>query len=177
MPHVASSTAFQAGTGVGVTSFPDQSTLLALGEICVTLLGFVGVVLVLGRRSAGEWDALEQARFTVMLNGSIGALVLALLPIVLPAEAAYRCAVALCGVSAYLVCRGGVFALRTPGASKLLAVPLMTFAVVLFFVMGLADLGVGIVAMGDLYLIAILWHVGNGILFFVRLINVRKFAD
>ena len=49
----------------------QPSDLLSLiVEVGVAIVGFSGIVLVLGRRSTGEWTPLDRARFQGLLNAS-----------------------------------------------------------------------------------------------------------
>jgi hypothetical protein len=155
-----------------VTDFPDNSILLGLAEVCATLLGFVGVVLVLGRRSTGEWDDMERARFVALLTGSIGALALALLPLVLSDANALHAAVVICGVSFYLIGKNGLHAIKDPRGSTSIAAPVTAGSALMFLAVGLADLGVTAFAPGVVYLSAILWLIAVACIFFVRLISV-----
>ena len=46
----------------------DQVELLtAIIEASIALIGFSGLVIVLGRRSSGEWSAADKTRLTVLL--------------------------------------------------------------------------------------------------------------
>jgi hypothetical protein len=159
-----------------VNQLPDTSTLLALGEICATLLGFVGVVLVLGRRSTGEWNEMERARFIALLTGSIGALTLSLIPLVLSDANAFHCAVAISGVSFYLIGREGLRAVRNPEGSTRIAVPVSSGSLLVFLTLGLTDLGLISYDIGTLYLSAILWQIALAGIFFVRLISVTTIS-
>jgi hypothetical protein len=57
------------------------ATLQLLAELAVAVLGFSGVVAVLGRRSAGEWTRLDRMRFFAMVRLTVIVLVLAVLPL------------------------------------------------------------------------------------------------
>ena len=54
--------------------------LQSLAELSVGVLGFSGVVAVLGRRSVGEWTHADRIRFFAMIRLSVSVLVLAVLP-------------------------------------------------------------------------------------------------
>jgi hypothetical protein len=54
--------------------------LQSLAELSVGVLGFSGVVAVLGRRSAGEWTVVDRVRFFAMVRLTVSVLVLAVLP-------------------------------------------------------------------------------------------------
>ena len=55
-------------------------TLEVLAELAIAVLGFSGVVAVLGRRAAGEWSELDRVRFQNMVRLAVLVLVLSLLP-------------------------------------------------------------------------------------------------
>jgi hypothetical protein len=55
-------------------------TLQLLAELSIGVLGFSGVVAVLGRRGLGEWTDLDRVRFRIMVRIAAIVLVLSLLP-------------------------------------------------------------------------------------------------
>ncbi len=57
--------------------------LQLLAELAVGVLGFSGVVAVLGRRSAGEWSPVDRSRFFVMVWTTALVLVYSLIPFLL----------------------------------------------------------------------------------------------
>jgi hypothetical protein len=56
-------------------------TLLTTAEVAVALAGFSGVVVVLGRPSLSDWTPVDVLRLQVLLGVSLGAVILALLPL------------------------------------------------------------------------------------------------
>ncbi len=58
-------------------------TLMLLVEASVALAGFSGVVVVFGRRSAGEWSELERTRLINLLVSSFSVLFLSLAALLL----------------------------------------------------------------------------------------------
>ncbi len=58
-------------------------TLILLVEAAVALAGFSGVVVVFGRRSAGEWSELERTRLINLLVSSFSVLFLSLAALLL----------------------------------------------------------------------------------------------
>jgi hypothetical protein len=54
--------------------------LQLLAELAISVLGFSGVVAVLGRRSAGEWTLVDRVRFFTMVRLTVSVLILAVLP-------------------------------------------------------------------------------------------------
>ena len=59
----------------------DHGILELIAELAVAVLGFSGVVVVLGHRSASEWSELERIRFRGMITTASIVLVLSLLPL------------------------------------------------------------------------------------------------
>jgi hypothetical protein len=55
-------------------------TLELLAELSIAVLGFSGVVAVLGRRASGDWSDLDGLRFRVMVRVAALVLALSLLP-------------------------------------------------------------------------------------------------
>jgi hypothetical protein len=51
-----------------------------LAELSVAVLGFSGVVVVLGRRASGDWTEIDRVRFRGMVRFAALALILSLLP-------------------------------------------------------------------------------------------------
>jgi hypothetical protein len=59
-----------------------EDLLQTLAELFIALVGFTGIVAVLGRRVHGEWSPIERARLESLLTSSVGGVVLALVPVV-----------------------------------------------------------------------------------------------
>jgi hypothetical protein len=57
-----------------------MGTLELLAELSIAVLGFSGVVAVLGRRASGDWADLDRYRFRMMVRIAALVLVLSLLP-------------------------------------------------------------------------------------------------
>ena len=57
-----------------------MGTLELLAELSIAVLGFSGVVAVLGRRASGDWTDFDRYRFWVMVRLAALVLVLSLLP-------------------------------------------------------------------------------------------------
>ena len=57
-----------------------MGTLELLAELSIAVLGFSGVVAVLGRRASGDWSDLDGLRFRVMVRVAALVLALSLLP-------------------------------------------------------------------------------------------------
>ncbi len=60
-----------------------QDLLQTLAEVSVALAGFSGVVSVFGRRRTGEWDPADRLHLSFMLETSLAALFLSILPFAL----------------------------------------------------------------------------------------------
>jgi hypothetical protein len=56
-------------------------SLALVAELSVAVLGFSGVVAVLGRRASGDWAKLDRERFHGMVDCAVLALALSLLPL------------------------------------------------------------------------------------------------
>jgi hypothetical protein len=60
-----------------------SDTLIAIGQIAVTLAGFAGIVVVLGRRGHGEWTNQEIFDLGALLRPSLSAALLCMIPLIL----------------------------------------------------------------------------------------------
>ena len=69
--------------GVPESHVDHQDLLQTLAEVSVALAGFSGVVTVFGRRHTGEWDPADRLTLSFMLETSLAALFLSLLPLAL----------------------------------------------------------------------------------------------
>jgi hypothetical protein len=74
--HLRFSTVITAEAGPVNTS----EALTTIAQVAVTLLGFTGVVAVLGRRAHGDWTGHEIATFKTLLEASATALFVSFLP-------------------------------------------------------------------------------------------------
>jgi len=57
-----------------------MENLRTIAEVATAFAGFTGVVIVLGRRSAGGWTPAESSTIRILLEASIGVVFLGLLP-------------------------------------------------------------------------------------------------
>jgi len=55
--------------------------LQTLAQLFIALVGFTGIVAVIGRRGQGEWDPLERARLDSLLWSSVGGVLFTLAPL------------------------------------------------------------------------------------------------
>ena len=60
-----------------------ESTLQLIAELAIGVMGFSGIVAVLGRRASGAWTSLDRARFTTMVGHTVFVLFLSLFPLAL----------------------------------------------------------------------------------------------
>jgi len=60
-----------------------MDNLRTISEVATAFAGFTGVVIVLGRRSAGGWTQPESSTIRILLEASIGVVFFSLLPPIL----------------------------------------------------------------------------------------------
>ncbi len=156
--------------------------LQLLAELAIGVLGFSGVVAVLGRRSAGDWSPVDRSRFLWMIWATALVLASSLIPFLLHhSEIGGRPLWGWCSAIAAtawtLVPAAGIW-LRsitfpnpsTPGVSKLAAAyvwPAMAAAPLLF---ALNALAIGFDRTFAAYLGALLLAFGSPIILFIRLL-------
>ena len=58
----------------------DPGILEVVAELGIAVLGFSGIVVVLGRGSSGDWSDLDHFRFNALLRSAFWVVVLSLLP-------------------------------------------------------------------------------------------------
>ncbi len=63
----------------------EGENLRTLAEVAVALVGFTGVVAVLGSRARGAWSPLELLRLHMLLGASVAVLMLSFVPALLEA--------------------------------------------------------------------------------------------
>jgi len=157
--------------------------LQLLADLAVGVLGFSGVVAVLGRRSTGEWILLDRVRFFAIARLTVSVLVLAVLPF--PFHSA-----ALTGESIWGWCSGigalavvlnfivafidGGFSrpvLDTPGTSRLAIAYILISspAALILFAMNAAR--IGLERSFTPYLVATLLLFGVPVVLFIRLLH------
>ena len=93
----------------------DVGTLELLAEVSIALAGFSGVVLILGRRSSGHLPGLDQRRLHFLLETTLGAFFLSVIPLVANAGAMpYRMNLRFCSTAmlAFLLALAAMFILR-----------------------------------------------------------------
>ena len=123
-----------------------EEFLFTFAEIAVALIGFSGVVTILGHRGSGEWQKAEKVRLQALVEPSIVALAGALLPSTLSLvldndDLLWR-------ICNFLVLVMHVMAFtayirRSKGTDTLLSQKLMAgIAFIVFIALGLSALGV-----------------------------------
>jgi hypothetical protein len=60
-----------------------ESSLDSVIEVAISLVGFSGIVAVVGRRGAGQWSQADQLRLRILLTAGGSALAFAFLPFLL----------------------------------------------------------------------------------------------
>ncbi len=58
-------------------------TLHTIAQVAITLIGFSGIVVVFGERTAARWSSEESLRFYVLIAGPLTALACSFVPILL----------------------------------------------------------------------------------------------
>lgn len=153
-----------------------------IAELAVAVLGFSGVVAVLGRRSAGEWTQLDRIRFFSMVRLTVGVLVLAVLPF--PFHfAGYTgdqtwgwlsaIGAAIMGLNLVATFLDGGFSEGTftaQGTSRLAVAYSFTSAAISLALFTMNAAGIGLERSFTPYLVAILLTFGTPIVLFMRLL-------
>ena len=61
----------------------NTGTLHTIAQVAITLIGFSGIVVVFGERTAARWSSEESLRFYVLIAGPLTALACSFVPILL----------------------------------------------------------------------------------------------
>jgi hypothetical protein len=161
----------------------NAETLRLVAELAIGVLGFSGVVAVLGRRGAGDWEPIDRFRFVSMVH--IGALVLALAVLPFPFYSAGFADEAIWGWCSGLAASLQVFMLAAqrvvapppkgmltaPGTSRIAtayAVPAGFVALLLFVANAI---GIGVARSATPYLVGVLLLFGTTVVLFIRLLH------
>lgn len=161
----------------------NAGTLQMIAELAIGVLGFSGVVAVLGRRGAGEWAPVDRFRFLNMVHTAAIVLALAVLPF--PFHSAGFGSEALWGwcsgvaevlllfmtAATRILAPAPEGAFTGPGTSRLAlayAVPANLGALFLF---GLNALGIGLARSPTPYLVGVLLLFGTTVILFIRLLH------
>ncbi len=157
--------------------------LQLLAELAVGVLGFSGVVAVLGRRSAGEWSPVDRARFFGLVWFTALILASSLIPFLLhhggiagPPLWGWCSAIAaaawtlMLAASVFGVGSLGFFSPSRPGVSKLASLYVFPSMFVTPLLLALNALAIGFDRTFAPYLAALLLAFGSPIILFIRLL-------
>ena len=156
--------------------------LQLLAELAIGVLGFSGVVAVLGRRSAGEWSRVDRSRFLWMIWATALVLASSLIPFLLhhggiggPALWGWCSAIAAAAwtlVPAAGLWIGWLFFPNpsTPGVSKLAVAYVWPSMVATPLLLALNALAIGFDRTFAPYLAALLLAFGSPVILFIRLL-------
>ena len=157
--------------------------LQSLAELSVGVLGFSGVVAVLGRRSVGEWTRADRIRFFAMVRLAVSVLVLAILPYPFQSagladeltwawcSAIAALAVILNFVVAFIDGGFSRSAYAGPATSKLAIVYTFASPIAALILFALNATGIGLEHSFTPYLVGVLLVFGAPIVLFVRLLR------
>ncbi len=154
----------------------DNTLLLALAEVCVAFTGFIGIVVVLGRRSIGEWTAIDDVRFWTLITSSIAPIALTLLPVLFGPKSFAVIGLGVGGLAAVLISKYAYIAFRLPVGNKQLAIFILSTTALVFGNFMLCVAGVVPISLHRCYLALVLWNLSISVLFFVRLLRGTKFV-
>ena len=164
----------------------QTETLQTIAEIAIALVGFSGIVAVLGRRSSGRWSLSERIRFRSLLEQSLLVVFLSFLPSLLlrstSPEAAWRLSNGLCGVAHVVLLVLGL--VRWRGAGWKLpahepAAPLFGYlvpsalgigSIAIVFVQLLVAIGFAVIDPSVIFEISVLWLLGTSAIHFANLL-------
>ncbi len=156
--------------------------LQLLAELAVGVLGFSGVVAVLGRRSAGEWSPVDRSRFFVMVWTTALVLVSSLIPFLLhhggiagPPLWGWCSAIAAAAWTLMLAVGLSIGSFMfvnpsMPGVSKLASLYVWPSMFVTPLLLALNALAIGFDRTFAPYLAALLLAFGSPIILFIRLL-------
>lgn len=161
---------------------PRESLLLAMAEVSITLVGFAGIVVFLGRRAEGSWSEADRTRVWGMIEAGLLTLGLSLLPFLVwelgpanadPWGASSGVFVLFGGLALGVWVRRGREVVRTgdPEVSRGAGVGAMAFTGLILLSLVLNALGIGFERDFGPYLVAILWYLTLACIMFVRLLR------
>jgi hypothetical protein len=166
------------------TAVQGAGTLELLAELAVAVLGFSGVVAVLGRRASGDWTELDRTRFRNMVHTAVLALVLSLLP--LPIRSAGFGEPTVWGWSSgigtvlcvlFLVPSLTDVTRRWPWSNPAVSKPALVYVLCARLgaplLLGLNAAGIAFARAATPYLLACLLTFGMSVVLFVRLLEVE----
>jgi hypothetical protein len=152
----------------------NNAVLLSLAEVCSTFTGFIGMVVVLGRRSEGSWNAIDDIRFRALITTSVTPVALSLLPILFGPNSIVAIGLIVGGLSYLYTTKQTVRAILHPeGNTKLAAAVFIIFTAVFLNFAG-SIYGFVLVSIHQSYLAIILLNLTVSVIFFVRLIKISR---
>ncbi len=157
--------------------------LQLLADLSVGVLGFSGVVAVLGRRGAGEWTLVDRVRFFTMVRLTVSVLILAVLPF--PFHSAGLTGETIwgwcSGIAALIMVLNLVVAfidnafsrsvLSDPGTSRLASAYIFITAPTAIALFATNATGIGLERSFTPYLVATLLLFGAPVVLFIRLLH------
>ena len=157
--------------------------LQLLAELAVAVLGFSGVVAVLGRRSSGEWTLVDRVRFFTMVRLTVSVLIFALLPF--PLHSAGLTGETIwgwcSGIAALIVVLNLIVAfidnafarsvLTEPGTSRLAIAYIFISAPTAAALFAMNATGIGLQRSFTPYLVGTLLLFGAPVVLFIRLLH------
>jgi hypothetical protein len=152
----------------------DAYILLSLAEVCVAFMGFIGIVVVLGGRSKGEWTPVDDVRFWTLMLNCLTPIALALLPLIFGAESYKVIGLIVGGTWVVLLFHQAISATRIPEASTKLAIFVMITTIIVYGTFAVSALWISNAPIHQLYLSIILWNLTLAIIFFVRLLRSER---
>ena len=149
----------------------DNTILLSLAEVCATFTGFIGIVVVLGRRAQGDWSAIDNIRFWTLLTTSGVSVALALLPVLFGPNSFAAIGLGVGGGAALFTLRQAALAIKHPDGDTKLALSVIAGFGIIFSLFIASVSGIVPVSIHQSYLAIILWNLTISIVFFIRLLR------
>jgi hypothetical protein len=167
----------------GTSEMENAETLRLVAELAIGVLGFSGVVAVLGRRGAGEWAPIDRFRFLIMVHTAALVLALAVLPF--PFHSAGFVGGAIWGWCSGVAVTLLVFmfvagravdpapkgAFTAPGVSRIARAYAVPAPFVALCVFGMNAIGIGLARSATPYLVGVLLLLGVTVVLFIRLLH------
>jgi hypothetical protein len=151
-----------------------NAVLLSLSEVCATFTGFIGIVVVLGRRAEGSWNAIDDIRFRALITSSVTPVALSLLPILFGPNSFVAIGLIVGGASFSYMTKQALRAFLHPeGNTKLASIVTFLSIVVMLIFIG-SIYGFVPMSIHQSYLGIILFNLAISVIFFVRLIKISR---
>ena len=152
----------------------NNAVLLSLAEVCATFTGFIGMVVVLGRRAEGAWNVIDDIRFRALITSSITPVALSLLPILLGPDSFVAIGLIVGGMSHVYMAKQAVRAMLHPGGNTRLAFVVTILSIVVMLIFIASTYGLVPISIHQSYLTIILFDLAISVIFFVRLIKISS---